>query len=172
VILRSPDPESRTADVAASLRSAGVLGNSEIASVTEERISSKGLMSVLTRITAEFAVQAPGTPGTLILKQEPDDAASARVAVRLRMADRECSFYRDNPRLVSPRAPRCYRADGPRGGRFSLLIEDLGSLVQPDQVNGCAAEMAAAVVVALACLHARTWARTRLAARHDRTGGG
>jgi hypothetical protein len=63
VILRSPDPESRTADVAASLRSAGVLGNSEIASVTEERISSKGLMSVLTRITAEFAVQAPGTPG-------------------------------------------------------------------------------------------------------------
>jgi hypothetical protein len=88
------------------------------------------------------------------------------------MADRECGFYRDNPRLVSPRAPRCYRADGPRGGRFSLLIEDLGSLVQPDQVNGCAAEMAAAVVVALACLHARTWARTRLAARHDRTGGG
>lgn len=159
MILQADDPASRAADVTAALQTAGILGNSEILSVAEEPISSKGLMSALSRITVEFGTKAPDVPDTLILKQESRDATAVRIAVRLHMAERECNFYRDNQRLMSPRTPICYHVDGPSEGRFSLLLEDLGRLEQPDQLSGCDAEVASAVVVALARLHARTWAR-------------
>ena len=78
----------------------------------------------------------------------------------------ECEhrFYTEVATGCGLRTPQTwFSAADAATGRYALLIEDLGAYERIDQLDGADPAHAAAVVDALAALHAQWWASPRLA---------
>jgi len=103
-------------------------------------------------------LRGAGAPASVIIKFPSPSADNRAVAQTYDMYGREVKFYREQAELVPVRTPHCYAAEFDAGsGDFVLLLEDLGSCRQGDQVEGAGLEDARRVVDALAALHAATW---------------
>ena len=98
-------------------------------------------------------------PPRSIIAKFPSPAAENRaVAATYDMYGREVRFYQNIASRVQMRTPACYyAAHDPATQDFVLLLEDLQGYRIGDQVAGCSADEARAVVRALAKFHASAW---------------
>ena len=156
-----------TADwLTAALRASGVLREARVSAVDQVRVGAGvGILGELARATLTYDREEPGAPRTLIAKIPTSDLGGRGIAHMLGYYEREIRYYRDLSADNVAASPRCYYSDmDPANVRFVLLLEDLASLPIGDQVAGCSAEEARAVVRELAKLHARWWERPELKA--------
>ena len=114
----------------------------------------RGFVGELARVTYE----ASGRTATLIAKfssSRPETRAAAHRAGNYR---REVEFYRSLAAVVGVRVPRCSGAWlDENTGEFVLLLEDVPSDPDVDQLVGLDPARAEAVIRSIARLHARTW---------------
>ncbi len=142
-------------------------GSGTSATITEVRAEpvaeAVGLMGEITRFHLAWDRDEDGLPATLIAKLP--SALPENRALALAMGYYECEhrFYAEVAGSCALRTPRCwYSAADAATGRYALLIEDLGALQRIDQLDGADPDTAAAVVDALAGVHAQWWASPRL----------
>ncbi len=108
------------------------------------------------RFTLEFAGEA--NPVTLAGKFAAADPTSRGTAAMLGLYAKEVRFYRDLAPQLPIRTPGVLFADmADDGASFCLIFEDLGPARGGNQIAGCTAEDARAVVAQAAALHAPSW---------------
>ena len=142
-----------------------------------DQLSADWLSSALGRPISDFTVEYLGEGAGLLawvmrlrLVSSDDGAQSVMakfpspspenraVASSFEMYQREVDFYRNIEPHVSIRNPKCLYAEIERtSADFVLLLEDLGHMRIGDQVAGCTAEEARAVLHSLAAMQASTW---------------
>jgi aminoglycoside phosphotransferase (APT) family kinase protein len=123
-----------------------------------------------TTTRARLAVRFGGEtalPATLFLKITAAGIAQRLFGHAMRLGEMEVRFYREVAPCLDVRLPRAYCARASRdGARFALLLEDLAgagaSFVEVGERVG--PDRAAAVMTALADLHAALWESPRFAA--------
>jgi hypothetical protein len=112
--------------------------------------TESGIGGFVTRVALRYRKTAADAPPTLVAKFPKwrkwiDGAVSER------------RFYRDHSAVAPIASPRCYLAAVNRSARrFTIVLEDLGGHRHLDDVLGVTADDAAAIVDALAAMHA--WA--------------
>jgi hypothetical protein len=111
------------------------------------------------------AGQAAGLPGSVFVKATPDSEPHREMLATLRMHEIEANFYRRLAPELPAIAPQAFYAQSHPGGRFLIVLEDLGLRgARPYWLaDACPIEHARGVTVALATLHARYWQSERLA---------
>jgi len=141
------------------LRDAGALGEGHVTSFTSTPVGvGIGMLGVLARIVPTYDPPAPEAPRSLIAKFATPHDGNRAVAMHFRVYEREIRFYGQVAPHVGEIAPRCFFWDFDAGRERSvLLLEDLGEYRMGDQVAGCAAAEAEAIIDALAPMHARYW---------------
>jgi hypothetical protein len=121
-----------------------------------------GLLGTVQRLILTWSDS--GGPSRVVVKRPSSSDDSRTVAERFDMHRTEVRFYRDlgaATRLAIP----CHHAevDEPTHD-FVIVLDDLSGDVALDQVAGCPPAQAAAVVTALADLHACHWGEAGLSA--------
>jgi hypothetical protein len=141
---------------------APLLGDTRVLDVACTPVGT-GQMSDCVRLTPTY--DAPtAAPGSLIAKLPAADPTSRATAGALRNYEIEVSFYRQLAPHLPVRAPRCYHAHlDATATDFVLLLEDVASARQGDQLSGCSIEQAAIAVEELPRLHAPRWGDPGLA---------
>lgn len=164
-----PIPADASEIDAAWLTSALRAGGLETAAVVvdaqpEPVAEAVGLMGEITRFHLTWDVTDGGLPASVITKLPSALPENRELALTMGYYECEHRFYDEVAGSCSLRTPRCWysAADG-GNGRYALVIEDLGGLRRIDQLDGADPDAAAAVVDALAALHAQWWASPRLA---------
>jgi hypothetical protein len=123
-----------------------------------------GLMGLLYRLHVKYTGDAPGAPGTVIVKLPVLLAETRQVSAAYRLYEKEVAFYRSLASQTSLKTPHVYLAShDPETDNFVLVMEDIGHLRAADQVAGCAREDAVAAMVALGRHHASFWNDPRFA---------
>lgn len=131
-----------------------VLG-AEVASHRVEAITDRrGVNGETHRVFLDFLDPSEGPASVVAKFPHPP---SRGVAEYQRWYEREVLFYTELAETTPLRTPRCFAAEIAPNDDFVILLEDLGHLSQGDQVRGCSADEAEAVVRALAAMHARWW---------------
>jgi len=107
------------------------------------------------RVSAAYAAET-GLPSSFAIKlPAQDDAVRERVALGYRS---EVEFYSDVADHVRIPVPSCYFHDITDDGTdFALLLADMATAVQGDQIAGCSEQEARLAVAALAGLHGPSW---------------
>ena len=115
------------------------------------------------RLGVEYADGASG-PASVFLKLAPFDERQRRFVDAVGLGVAEARFYRDLGAEVPVRIPEVHHAAIDDSGRFVMLLEDLEApgLRFPSPDDPDVADSVAAIVEALAHLHARYWADPRL----------
>jgi hypothetical protein len=108
--------------------------------------------------TFRLHLRGEGVPSSVVAKFPGE--GSRGVARYQRWYEREVRFYRELGADTPLRSPRCFAAEIAPSDDFVVLLEDLGSARQGDQVAGCTPEEAERAVRALGAMHARWWDRT------------
>jgi hypothetical protein len=141
-----------------------VLGTGPIASVSTEAVGT-GQMSECHRLAVEYANGAQTGPATVVVKLASTDSTSRSTGVGLGAYEREIRFYRElAPRIGGPVA-QCHAAlFEPKEGWFTLVLEDVISAVQGDQIAGCDVDEARLAMRELAKIHAPVFADPQLGA--------
>ena len=108
------------------------------------------------RVTASYATDPGGLPGTFVIKlPAQDDAVRDRVVLGYRS---ECAFYAVVADRVRVPTPRCFYCEITEDALdYALLLADQAPAVQGDQIVGCGEQEARLAVVALAGLHGPSW---------------
>ena len=107
-------------------------------------------------------------PPSVVGKFPSTSDISRKTAVELDTYTKEVGFYRDLQPQVSIRTPRVHHVGwDPDSHDFVIVMEDISSAVQGDQLIGCSVAQAEAVVDQAVGLHAPTWGRTSELAAHD-----
>ncbi len=101
----------------------------------------------------------------MVGKFASQDEQSLNTGRIMRAYEVEVRFYAEVAPRVDARVPRLlFAALDPVESWFTLLLEDLDDATQGDEIDGCDAEVAGAVVGQLAALHAPCWEDPGLAA--------
>ena len=139
------------------LRQAGVLDKARVRSTVGESIGT-GQVAENRRYWLDYDVEESGAPRSLILKEASEDLTSRSTAMVMGLYRREVLFYRRLAPRLRIRVPACYHAaiDEP-SGRFVLVLEDLPSTAQVDQLTGFSADHAMLALEQAAALHAPLW---------------
>ncbi len=148
-----------------TLRAAGLVDASAVVSdfTLEPLGAGVGMAGELARVRVELLGPAPA-PAAFVAKFSTTNPENLRVMLRYGLYAREVHFYRHVAASVPVRVPHCYHTElNDTGSACLLLLEDLGALRVGDQVVGCTADDAHAVVVAMARLHAACRDDQRLA---------
>jgi hypothetical protein len=110
-----------------------------------------------------------GTTRTVVVKHARADVDSAMAGMAYA---KEVAFYDELGARVAVRTPEClYAAISEDTQRFVLVLEDMVSCSQGDQIAGCPVGHAEAAVVNLAGLHGPTWSDEALRERPWLGGG-
>ncbi|MEM9621556.1 MAG: phosphotransferase [Pseudomonadota bacterium] len=113
-----------------------------------------GIIGMVTRLHLECS----DGPRTVIAKFPSPAEENRAVAATYDMYGREIFFYQQIAPTINLRVPECYHADYNAADQaFVILMEDLQGWRIGDQVAGCTTEEAAAVISAIARLHAAGW---------------
>lgn len=113
-----------------------------------------GVMGQVTRVHLD----GDGPVRSIIAKFASPAPENRAVAATYDMYGREVRFYQNIAPRIALRTPACYFAwHDPESNDFVLLLEDLQGYRIGDQVAGCSADDARAVVAALARFHASGW---------------
>jgi Phosphotransferase enzyme family len=115
------------------------------------------------RLGIEYAAGTTG-PSSVFLKLAPFDERQRRFVDAVGLGVAEARFYRDVGREVPIRIPEVHHAELDDDGRFVMLLEDLEApgLRFPSPDDADVADSVAAIVEALARLHASYWGDPRL----------
>ena len=156
-------PEQMTCEwLTAVLRGSGPGDDPVVASVDVEPVGvGVGLMSLLFRLTPTYAA---GTgPASVVVKFAPPYPQVREIAAGYHFYEREVAIYQTLGAELALRPPRLYHADhDPDTNDFVVVMEDLGHLRSPDQLDGCPVEDARVIVAELARHHAQWWQSDRL----------
>jgi aminoglycoside phosphotransferase (APT) family kinase protein len=140
----------RTIDELTPAWLAATLGRDGLELLGSERIGT-GQMSHSHRVT----FTAGADPESVVVKLASADPTSRGTGVSLGLYFREVAFYRALGARLGRPVPSCHAAEyDPSGGWFTLVLEDVSSGVQQDQIAGCSVELARTAVRALAQVHA------------------
>lgn len=121
----------------------------------EPLVGERGIAASLVRL--HLSGDGP-LPPTVVAKLPPDDPTVRGLLNEMGFLEREVVFYRDLAGSTPLCTPTCYHADvDPVAGRSLLLLEDLAAARNGDSVGGGSVEDVAAVLGALAPMHARRW---------------
>lgn len=146
----------------AALREAGVLpGGAAVIGIASTPIGEGvGLMGSLARLALTYSSPCPHAPNSLIAKFSTTLAENRAVAMAFGIYAREVGFYQHVAPGLPGAAPRCYlaRYDEATGDAL-LLLEDLHGYRLGDQVEGCGAAEAEALIDLLTPMHARYWGK-------------
>jgi aminoglycoside/choline kinase family phosphotransferase len=147
-----------------ALRDGGLATGARVAGVEPESVSDAvGLMGEITRFRLAWDGEDDGLPTSVIAKLPSALPENRELALAMGYYEFEHRFYTEVAGDCAIRTPRTWYSVGDAAsGRYALLIEDLGHLERVDQLDGADADHAAAVVDALADLHAQWWASPRL----------
>lgn len=131
-------------------------GPSSVVDVQAEPLGTGiGLLGTLQRLNLTWS--GPDGPPFVVVKWPSSGDGSRAIAERFDMYRTEVRFYRDLGAATQLAVP-CHHAEvDERTHDFVLVLDDLSGDVVLDQIAGCPATPAAAVVTALADLHARHW---------------
>jgi hypothetical protein len=104
-----------------------------------------------------------GLPDRVFVKSTSSAARNRTMAAMLRLALTELDFYERLAPEIPQLAPRAYAGVRGHGGRFLLVMEDLGDGRAQlfDVAGGCTVADAEDALTTLARLHARYWASPR-----------
>lgn len=158
---RAPDELTREW-LTAALRAAGVLnrGAAVIGFTAVPIGEGVGLLGSLVRLRLTYSLSPGEAPASLIAKFSTTNAENRAVAMAFGVYAREVGFYRHVAPGMPGAAPRCYAARYDEAtGDALLLLEDLDGYRLGDQVEGCGAAEAEALIDLLAPMHARYWGR-------------
>jgi len=148
-----------------ALRAGGLTTSARVVEARPEAVTDAvGLMGEITRFRLTWDDDdTAGAPASVIAKLPSALAENRELALAMGYYEFEHRFYRELAADCSLRTPHVwYSAGDAATGRYALLLEDLGHLERVDQLDGADAAHAAAVVDALADLHAPWWASPRL----------
>jgi hypothetical protein len=151
--------------VTAALREGGVIGNdSAVAEVEHEQIGvGVGIVGQLARLSLRYEGNAPGAPGSVILKMPSEHPENRQVADHFNFYEREGRFYEQVCDKLSVRTARCYwNHIDVEAQTFALLLEDLGHRTMISQVTGVGAARASQALAALGELHGAWWSSPAL----------
>jgi aminoglycoside/choline kinase family phosphotransferase len=150
-----------------ALRAGGLETDATVTAVDPERVAEAvALIGEVTRFTLTWDRDEPGLPGTVIAKFPSSLPDNRELALAMGYYECEHRFYEELAEACRLRTPTCWYSGGDAAaGRYALLLEDLGAYQRVDQFDGVDPIHAAAVVDALAGLHAQWWASPELA-RH------
>jgi len=113
-----------------------------------------GFMGRLAVVGIDYGSECDGPP-SVVVKLPTDDPGGVALGQMLRLWEREARFYLDLARHLPVRTPRCYWAGGePESGIFGLVLEDLSTLTNPDQLVGADDGQARAAIDWMGRLHA------------------
>jgi Ecdysteroid kinase-like family/SCP-2 sterol transfer family len=107
-----------------------------------------------------------GPVESVIIKLADTDPAVRSSGVSLGLYEREVRFYNEiAERLPTSGLAHCHAAAYDTSeGYFTLLVEDVSPAHPGDQIAGCSADEAKAIVIELAKIQAAVWGNTELAA--------
>lgn len=158
-----------TADITAdwltgALRQSGVIGSdASVASVGFEPSSAGvGFMGEIGMLDVTY-VGAAAAPARIVAKFPTQDADLSAMMRPTRAFEREHRFYAELADQTPVRTPAAYHIvcetspDPEEPESYLLLMEDLGDLVEGDQLTGVTADQAHAALTGLAAHHARFW---------------
>ncbi|MGE0571436.1 MAG: phosphotransferase [Dehalococcoidia bacterium] len=156
--------EVTAAWLTAALREGGVLKSASVASESKETIGvGVGILGELARVTLTYNQDEAGAPATVIVKLPTQDPGGRGVAQLLGFYEKEARIYHElAPKLAAPRS--YYSARDMAADRYVIVMEDVGSVRQGDQVEGASAEDTALLVKEMADMHARWWESSELEA--------
>jgi aminoglycoside phosphotransferase (APT) family kinase protein len=138
---------------------APLAGPGRVSAVRVEPIGDgRGHIGSTVRVRLRYAPGPPQGPASVVVKLPGAAAESRETARRGRLYEREYRFFTELAPHTEVRTPRCYAAGYDRGtDRFALVLEDVTAHVDVDQLRGCPADRATAVLSELASLHAAWW---------------
>jgi hypothetical protein len=148
-----------------ALREGGAIGaNTEVVEVEHEPIGvGVGIVGQLARLQLRYRGPAVGAPGTVILKLPSQFPENRFVGDRFNFYEREARFYQQLAEKLPLRVARCYwNHIDPEGGRFGLVLEDLGQRTLISQIAGIDAGRAEQALLALGRLHGTWWGSPQL----------
>lgn len=148
----------------AALREGGVLNAASVVSESKETIGvGVGILGELARVTLEYDAAEAGAPKTVVVKLPTQDPGGRGVAQLLGFYEKEARIYHElAPKLAAPR--NYYSARDMAAERYVIVMEDVGSVRQGDQVEGASATDAELLVREMASMHARWWESPELKA--------
>ena len=152
--------DADAAFVTAALREGGVIGPAtQVAEVEHDTIGEGvGIVGQLARLQLRYEGNAPGAPGTVILKMPSQYPENRAVGDHFNFYEREARFYELLADKVPVRTARCYwNHVDPGAGTFGLLLEDLGHRTMISQIAGVPGSRAAEALRAVARLHGAWW---------------
>jgi len=130
-----------------------------VSAVTLEPIGDgRGHLGSTARVRLRYATSSPRAPESAVVNLPGTTAQSLETARRGRLYEREYRFFTELAPQTQVSIPHCYAAGyDPRTDRFALVLEDVTAHTEIDQLHGCPADRAAAVLSELAGLHAAWW---------------
>ena len=158
-------PEMTPEWMTSVLTASGRLREGRVASVDAQRIGiGRGYASQNLRLNLAYDEAGAG-PASLIAKLPmPFELPPEAKALIGQLYAREINWYRELKADTPVRAPAMvWSGMEPEAGKFCLLLEDLGHLVEKGQVASCSTEEARLVVRTLGRVHAAWWESERLA---------
>lgn len=126
-----------------------------VRAVSRRRIGA-GNVSDTVHLTIDYDERPDGAPDSLVAKFKPISPEVHQHGLGSGAYHREIGAYRAITGRAACRIPRLHHVAGDEAN-INLVIEDLTSAEPGDQVAGCGAERAEAVLTQLAHLHATFW---------------
>jgi len=147
-----------------ALRSSGVIKDAKITETAREQIGvGVGILGELARITLTYDRDEAGAPPTIVAKLPTQDPGGFGVAQMLGFYEKEAHIYHELAQeLAAPR--NYYSARDAEKQAYVILMEDVGSLRQGDQVEGASVADADLLIQEVAKMHAQWWDRSQLEA--------
>ncbi|MEA3054604.1 MAG: hypothetical protein QOD30_36, partial [Actinomycetota bacterium] len=123
--------------------------------VDVERIAvGEGFTSHIARV----AITARGdVPTSVIVKIPSPDPGAQALGQMLQLFEREHRFYTEIAPTIDVRVPGCFAAARGGDARYVIVLEDIGHLETPDQLDGTSRERAEQTIDWLAAFHGTTW---------------
>ncbi len=133
---------------------AAATGIDSLEAFTAERMTG-GFWSNMVRLRLTHS--EPNAPTTIVAKFANQSDQARFICSTFKLNQTEISFYQSAAANTQVKSPVCYRAQANDDfGNYVLLMEDLGTN-QINQLAGCTASEAKAVVKAIATLHSQWW---------------
>jgi hypothetical protein len=128
----------------------------------EPLIAERGMAGTLLRL--HLTGEGPSLPARMIAKLPPTDPAERAQVNAMGFLEREVCFYRSLAGETPLCTPTWFYADfDPVTGCSLLLLEDLITARNGDSIAGESVDDVAAVLLALARMHARWWTEDKVA---------
>jgi len=151
-MITQPSAPTSLADITPEWMSEAL--RAEVADVGVTQIAiGEGFTSHIARVT----LTGREVPASVIVKIPSPDPGAQALGQMLQLFEREHRFYAEIAPTIDVRVPRCHLALDGGEGRYVLVLEDVGHLETPDQLEGTSRVRAEQAIDWLSSFHARTW---------------